>query len=265
MKFLNQEEYIILHDLRIKDYAGYFQIDTLVMSPKFLLIVEIKNWYGKVIFGSKGQVTRVGDGGKEEGFNNPVFQAKLQRHRLNLLLHSQGEKKLPIEFHVVIALPSTIIKSESPDSIPKQVIYNNELLFAIHNLETQYTNSVITVPDLECLANRLISSHDSSARNILDSFNISKESVIKGVICPVCDHSPMVRKKHKWHCVQCMHYSKDAHLEALSDYKLLFNRYITNSQARDFLKVDSPYVVKRLLQQGGFRSVGNTSNRYYIL
>lgn len=35
--FLDEKEYLILHDVRLVDEQGYFQIDTLILSTGFVL------------------------------------------------------------------------------------------------------------------------------------------------------------------------------------------------------------------------------------
>ncbi|SET66261.1 Nuclease-related domain-containing protein [Oceanobacillus limi] len=88
--FLEEGKYFILHNLRIPDNNGYFQIDTLVLSERYLLILEAKNWYGTLLFNRNGQVTRIDDDAKEEGFQNPIVQAKMQRYRLQRWLNNKG-------------------------------------------------------------------------------------------------------------------------------------------------------------------------------
>jgi len=73
----------------------------------------------------------------------------------------------------------------------------------------------------------------------------------------------MSRKVGKWFCVKCHHQSVDAHLPALNDYKLLISNRISNRGARDFLQVGSPYIVKYILQKGGFAYIGKTNARMY--
>ena len=42
LSFLPETEYRILHDIRLFDQKHYFQIDTLIVSACFLLVLEIK-------------------------------------------------------------------------------------------------------------------------------------------------------------------------------------------------------------------------------
>ncbi|MBU8880911.1 NERD domain-containing protein [Bacillus sp. FJAT-29790] len=49
---LPDKEYTIFHDLRLLNEQNYFQMDTLILSPKFALILEIKNISGTIYFDS---------------------------------------------------------------------------------------------------------------------------------------------------------------------------------------------------------------------
>lgn len=85
-------------------------------------------------FEESGQMTRVGDDGKEEGFPNPIPQAKLQKHRLRKWLRTHGLKDLILDFLIVISFPSTIIKSSSPHfQVPHRIIHNSDLFFAYNH------------------------------------------------------------------------------------------------------------------------------------
>src|SRR5690625_3564839 len=266
LKFLDHQNYLILQHLRLSDQNGAFQIDHLILTRKYILILEVKNWYGTVIFGENGQVIRIGDNDIEEGFPNPIPQAKLQQHRLQKWLNSAGLSNIPINFFVVISFPSTIIKSASAEfPIPEQVIHNNQLLFEIPKLDKMYQSPILESIDLIELGQQLNAAHTPSTQNLLVKYGIEPRELIKGIFCPNCNTVPMLRRKQKWFCRTCQHTSSEAHFSALNDYQWLIRDYITNRDARDFLRIESPYVTKRLLQMGGFKSSGNTSGRKYML
>ncbi|MBY7144743.1 NERD domain-containing protein [Virgibacillus sp. NKC19-3] len=266
LRFLDDRKYLILHNLRIADEQGFFQIDTLMLSAKYILILEVKNWYGTVIFGENGQVTRINDENKEDGFENPNSQAKLQRHRLQRWLRLQCDMELPIKFFIVISFPSTIIKSAtSQNLIPKEVIHKNDLYFKIEALSNELTVNYMEKEQLMNLAKRLMAAHKPQDENILDRFRITKNELIKGVFCPKCGAISMVRDKRKWLCSACKYVSIKAHLPSLFDYKLLIGDKISNREARDFLQVDSPDVVKGILKRENFSRIGEKSTRLYAL
>lgn len=49
LSFLPEQDYSILHDIRLFDQNHYFQIDTIIISPRFLLFLEIKNIVGTLL------------------------------------------------------------------------------------------------------------------------------------------------------------------------------------------------------------------------
>jgi len=266
LKFLEEQDYLILHNLRIEDNNGFFQIDTLVINERYILILEIKNWYGTILFGENGQVTRVGDDGREEGFPNPIPQAKLQKHRLQKWLNKQVQLEIPLHFFVVISFPSTIIRSTSPKyPIPKGVIHNSNLAFEIEKLKDVYTIQKAKMNVLIKCSKQLIKAHTPISEKLLGKYNVSVDELLKGVYCSNCSSLPMTKIHGKWLCERCNYRSADSYIESLKDYQLLIGNYISNQETRDFLKLDSPYVTKNLLQQGNFKRIGNTRAQKYEL
>jgi RNase P subunit RPR2 len=264
--FLDEQDYLILHNLRIADGNGYFQIDTLIITGKYILILEVKNWYGTILFGENGQVTRIGDDGIEEGFPNPIPQVKLQKYRLQKWLYKHGFSKIPLHFFVVISFPSTIIKSiSSRYSIPNEVIHNNNLFFNIQELDEVYMLSKLKRSAMIKLSKQLCKAHTPSSEDIMEKYNISINELVKGIICSNCLSLPMTKIHGKWLCEKCNYISVDAYIEALKDYQLLIGNYISNQEARMFLLLESPYVTKNLLQREKLKRVGNTRKRKYEL
>ncbi|MUK89635.1 NERD domain-containing protein [Ornithinibacillus sp. L9] len=265
LSFLDEDKFEVLHNVRVEDEQGFFQIDTLVLSRKFGLILEIKNWYGMIIFGENGQVTRIGDDKKEEGFPNPIPQAKLQQYRLQKWLRKQGYPTLPIAYLIVISFPSTVIRPHPPATIPQEVIHNSQLTFSIRELENTYTNQYLSKKQLIKLLRTIMDAHTPEPILTLRKYNVHLNELVRGVFCPSCKRTIMQWRRQKWFCSGCYHISTDAHLSALNEYKLLINDYITNKEAIEFLRIDSPNVVKNILQKLQLQSTGNTKSRKYEL
>lgn len=71
------ENFIIINDLRLNNQGVYFQIDSLILSKKEIIILEAKNISGTLYFDRKfKQLVRILDG-KEEGFRDPLSQVEL--------------------------------------------------------------------------------------------------------------------------------------------------------------------------------------------
>ncbi|HZG72957.1 MAG TPA: nuclease-related domain-containing protein [Chondromyces sp.] len=46
LSFLSEDKYFILHDVRLLGGHHYFQLDTLILSEYFIVILEVKNISG---------------------------------------------------------------------------------------------------------------------------------------------------------------------------------------------------------------------------
>jgi len=45
LRFLDEQGYLILHNLKLYDQNGFFQIDTLILCERFILILAVKKLY----------------------------------------------------------------------------------------------------------------------------------------------------------------------------------------------------------------------------
>ncbi|WP_176330332.1 nuclease-related domain-containing protein [Oceanobacillus rekensis] len=263
--FLNPDKFLILHNLRLQDENGNFQIDTLILTERYYIILEVKNWQGTVLFDENGQVIRKRSIEEEEGFPNPISQVKTQTFRLQKWLRMHNFPELKIESFVVISFPSTIIKPVQPTiQIPEQVIHNNQLYFKIMELEKNKYPHQTTMNMLMDISQQLIELHTPPIINLFHKYKLNRSDLNFGVRCPECRSLPMIRLKQKWHCTPCGIFSRSAHRSALEDYRLLIGNTITNKQAREFLLVESPDVIRRILLKEKLIQRGNTKSSIYM-
>ncbi|WP_212933514.1 nuclease-related domain-containing protein [Robertmurraya siralis] len=109
LDFLPEKNYYIFHSLRLPSNGHYFQMDYLLLTTRFALILECKNFFGTLFFDqSFHQLIRtVND--KEEGFQDPLSQVKWHQHQLQNLFHT-WRCPLPIEYFVVIGNLQLLLK-----------------------------------------------------------------------------------------------------------------------------------------------------------
>ncbi|KFN02179.1 NERD domain-containing protein [Bacillus clarus] len=262
LSFLPEEKYDILHDIRLFDQNHYFQIDTIILSPCFLLFLEIKNIAGTLLFDSKfNQLIRIAEG-NSEGFPDPLLQIKRQENQLRKWLSLYGFSSFPIESLVVISTPRTIIKT-SDDNPSNKIIHSANLPNKINEFESKYKeDSIGNVNELIC---RIIDGHSPQQHNILYQYKIKKEDLLKGVQCEKCLIMSMFKGKRGWYCSNCNSMSKIAHMDALRDYVLLLGGTITNSDLREFLNLQSSSMVKRILHKLDLPYTGKNKDRKYDL
>ena len=267
LSFLPDSEYRIFHDLRLFDGSHYFQLDSLIVSKQYILILEVKNMLGILRFDPDfNQLIRIYDG-KEEAFSDPFLQLERQSDQLKNWLIKHDFPKVPIKSLVVIATPQTIIQTTSNNpQILDRVLHCAKLPFKIKSFQNDRHKVSLSSEKLRNLTDHLIKHHiPLEATNLFKQNSISKDEIIKGVQCDDCLSFLMERKVGKWECPTCEYTSKTAHLKAINDYALLFGNGITNPQLRDFLGISSSSVAKKLLSSLNLKWVGRTKGRVYYL
>ncbi|WP_421382541.1 NERD domain-containing protein [Bacillus salacetis] len=264
LSLLSSKDLFIIHDVRLFDGISYFQIDTLIITTKFILIIEAKNISGVLYFDTKfNQLIRKNEFG-EESFPDPILQVK--RHKLQLrnwLVHYQLTH-LPIETIVVISNPRTIIKSSS-ENIRHKVIPAAQLPFHLINLQQKHTRKYLQDQDALDISNQIIERNTPRNIDVLRKYGIKSEELIRGIRCPQCSNFKCKRTFGNWTCSRCGAESKDAHVAALRDYALLIGTEAANNQIRDFLLLESRSVARKLLLKMNLPSSGERRWKKYSL
>jgi hypothetical protein len=268
LRFLPDKKYFILHDLRLANKFGFFQIDTLILSERFFVILEIKNIKGTIYFDENfNQLIRSVDG-KEEGFSDPIQQIKRQQLEFLQWLHNENIifPSIPTETFVVISNPSTIIKASATNSFLKEtVMHRTSILQKINEVHKKHTSEIIQINELKKLALKLKKKHVENNPDLLKRFNIEKSELVKGVCCPSCRSLPMIRKNRAWFCTSCSFFSEHAHIDSLKDYSLLIGQTITNRQLRNFLCLSSRFTTTNILKSLNLKHSGKTKGTIYDL
>lgn len=100
---------LIFADLRLIHQNQAFQMDTLIICPYFILIIESKNIAGTLTFEKDStQMIRELDG-KKQGFKNPLVQVARQKEQLMGWLKKRKIPLIPVEDLVGIADRRTVI------------------------------------------------------------------------------------------------------------------------------------------------------------
>jgi ribosomal protein L37AE/L43A len=266
LSFLPEHRYFIIHDLRLLHKVYYFQIDSLVISQNFILLLEVKNIAGTLFFDpSFNQLIRTLDG-KEDRFPDPLIQTQRQQFQLRDWLQTYHFPDIPITSFVVISHPQAIIRTTPENKkIAQKVTHLDALPGKLQHLDNSYEDEKYSEKEVRQLIRLILEQHTPKEAAILEQFQLTKKELLSGVQCPHCSHLPLKRIHGNWTCPICQIKTKNAHFDALKDYSLLFNTTITNSEAMDFLQVDSPYVCNRLLRSTSFSCTGSKKGRTYFL
>lgn len=266
LSFLEEKRFMIYHDLRLYDGTHHFQIDTLVISQHYILIVEVKNISGTLMFDPIfNQMIRISET-KEEAFPDPLTQVERQRLQLEMFLLKSKVSWIPIETLIVISNRSTVLKATHEiNAITSKVIRSEYLPTKVKSIDKRYPTELLTMKEVRKLGRFLVKHHEPLDRDILKQFSIPVTDLLVGVQCPNCARMPMIRIHGKWLCQSCSSVSKDAHLKALNDYALLVSKEITNQELRGFLRLSSEDAATRLLKSLNLEFSGANKGRRYML
>ncbi|HYK74805.1 MAG TPA: nuclease-related domain-containing protein [Pseudoneobacillus sp.] len=267
LKLMDQDKYFILGDLRLPNGETFFQIDTLLLTTRFALIIEAKNISGTLHFDlDTHQLIRKNEDGTTEGFGDPVSQARFHQQQLREWFIKHKLPLLPIDFLMIITNSNTIFYiTPSGHPFSRKIHSISGLTWEIDKLDVQFKKEVISEKEISKISKALIKAHTPLIYEILQQYGISKSELLTGVQCPDCGSLPLTYHRGKWHCPNCKGAFKDAHLPALQDYSLLYQSTITNSQFRRFLRISNSDVAAKMLKEMDLEVTGTKRGRVYHL
>ncbi|WP_368503110.1 nuclease-related domain-containing protein [Alkalihalophilus sp. As8PL] len=265
LSFLPQKEYVIFHDLRLQSGEYFFQIDTLILTSNYILLIEVKHLFGTLTFEPEFQQLVRSTVDAEDVFPDPIIQVKRQASQLQKLLKDHKFPEAPIETLVVITnVLSRITTSQTTDYLRRYIIRDTVLVNRIQRFTFQHSTPIYP-PKLIKKAIRILNKSHTEARfDPLSAYDLHQNELIEGTHCPRCNKIPMRRLHGKWLCTFCYHQSKIAHIESLIDYAHLIGKTITNKKVCDYLKVERD-VARRMLKSLEVMEVGNTKGREYMI
>ncbi len=219
---------VVLHDIYIETKDGQSaQIDFIVVTPKFIYLIECKNLYGNIEIDAKGNFIRSMEyGGKKyrEGIYSPITQNN--RH-LAVLKECRAEEKnsfLGAIFRksyenyykslIVLANPKTVVNDRyAKKEVKEQVIRADQLITFIKKMETESNNVESSKKNMLSLAESILANNIEERKDYTKKYdellNEIKDTVKTEVtetkklmpdeklICPKCGAALVLRTAKK--------------------------------------------------------------------
>ncbi|WP_099191944.1 NERD domain-containing protein [Tepidibacter mesophilus] len=128
---------ICLHDIRL-EYGDYVaQFDFIIITNKFILVLETKKLTGDIEITAEGDFIRIiknsyGKTIKKEGMYSPISQNERHVNILKEILTKNGIiKTLPVKSAVIIANPKTILNKSKCSKYIQNSIYKYDQIINI--------------------------------------------------------------------------------------------------------------------------------------
>lgn len=248
-----KHQLIVLSDMAI----GSSQADCLVITPYFCAVLEVKNVKGNITFTKQPKQMLREIEGEIDIFQSPEVQ--LERLEIELSrLFQQNHIQLPIFSAIAFPFHTSIIENESkqyPILIGKEVLNYMHLLprprvfadpFQVQEVIQKQSNPWQRFP-------------------LCEYYKVDPRFIKTGVECEACGTIPMIRINRTWKCASCGATNQTAHVQALKDYYMLFNKYITTQQAMHFLHLRNRYEAIRILKSVSIQRIGQAKSSKYEL
>ncbi|MFD1032973.1 nuclease-related domain-containing protein [Metaplanococcus flavidus] len=250
--------HFFLHDLFILKPSASHQIDTLLVTSRFILLLEIKSIAGRLDFDPQlRQFSRTNKDGTVDGMRNPDDQ--LRRHEKwvqNFL--AEYKVSLPVIGAIVFTYPSSIVKSRPANRI---IIQASGLPYLVDQLLAKYPVDLLSTRKTRQLASRLLEMHSERALRDLDV----PVELRKGVLCGKCPGSIMTYHYKKWTCPNCSLVEPSAYLRTLEQYRMLIKPFISSREFRDFTGIESVSIASKLLKESKMTFQGSFKDRVYLI
>lgn len=261
---LPESLYSTLNDLRLHNGHSFFQLDSVLITLKKILLVDSKNFAGKLEFDQNfDQLIQ----NAETAYENPLLQGKLHARDIRNWLLTHHFPAMPIEYLVVLTNNNCLVNPVDDPTTQFRVCRGRSVIQRIEELTTHYANAcdALSPDQLQHLIELFLEKHTDPVYDIEIIYNISRSEIKSGVHCQPCQFLGCIYHRGKWICPKCGCESDRAHLKALRDYYLLYGPSITNQQFCEFLQFPSMDLSYKKLISLNLPSTGPKKTRIYQL
>lgn len=167
----------ILHDVTIQHEDYKAQMDFILITSKFICILETKKLNGNITINSDGDFirhfkNRAGKTYKKEGMYSPISQN--QRHQRILQDFCSKNKiatSVPIITLVVIANPKSIIDFKYvKKEIRNEIVKYDQLTTRLKSMIDGYESEVLSIPAMDKIGEALVESHCETENAFLQKY-----------------------------------------------------------------------------------------------
>lgn len=257
LRHLRWKDCLFIGDLQLSH--AYCQIDTIVLTPYFALILEVKNYSGTLIFDEESmhlrQITRQG---QAVGYHSPVTQAWNAREELLVLFGEMGVK-LPVDAAIVLPYSTTLVEN-MPKVFP--VIYGHSLNRFISSIPQN--GKPLPNEEIVRIGQLLLEKHSPfPKKNYSQTFKYAPAELKKGILCHQCGSTSSRISTRTHYCSSCNLKISGGLSYTLDEWFAFASPKITNSQCREFLMLRDKNAAHHVLTHAGLTRKRENGQFYY--
>ena len=232
----------------------FLQIDTLIVTQKYIAILEIKNIKGKVHFQKHPKQLIRDFHGEIATYKCPEQQILRHSNKIRRLL-TQLNIKLLIENRIVFAFSSTHIAEP-----PEKVIALMACDITNHLDELNQLPDAISSRTFKRLIDALTSIEcEYFPKPFAETFQFDWKTLNTGLFCPNCE----IKLIHPNRCPLCKTSRKTLYTLAIEEWFYLCKNTISNNECVHFLNLKDKYAATYLLKNLQLESHNHNKYRRY--
>ena len=212
--YLPDKDYPMINDLRLSNGKSHFQIDSLIITPTYILDVDAKNMKGELeIDDDTDQLIQTFEN-KQKYYDNPLLQGQFHLRELKEFLSEHKFPDIPLEYLIMMNNPNCMIKTNPDSNARYRICRGRRLIFRIEEFSKKYQKVIFSPEMIRKLCKLLIKKHIEPTFDIEKIYQIPKSEALPGVNCPDCQFLRMIYHHGFWCCPKCNCKSRDAHLKS---------------------------------------------------
>ena len=238
----------------------HIQIDTLILTRSYILIIEIKNIIGTLRFKKDpNQLVRIVDNIEEKSFDCPIIQLERNSDGIQTMLPYVN---LPVIQTLVFPSQNTIIQ-DAPKN--HHIFFTKQLPLFIQSLNRQ--PPILTTKQFDQIAYKLkVTDKNFVPEPLCKRMGINPNELKKGVLCKKCNFQMQRKSLQTWQCKACFSTEINPIPSNIEDLFLIINQDLSVKDCMQFLEINSRYTIYNSLQKMNLEKKGNKkSTKYKIL
>ena len=237
-------------------YIPSTQIDILIITPAYALVIEVKNWGGTITFQNTGQAIQEKNG-VVRSMDCPIVQAEYYRENLQdwFQLH---DIVLPVHRVVIFPFASTLLRGAEN----RGVHFSKELPIIIRKLNKLPLQ--MDTKDFDLLSLKLHGANNTFANEkVCHKYGILPSMLTKGFFCTHCDIQLLKKNSRHYICPSCSAVPANPVLEIMLDWFTLFSNQVTNKNIRTLSGLVDSHRIQYFMKKSGFPSSGRNKGTVY--
>ncbi|WP_186321502.1 nuclease-related domain-containing protein [Bacillus sp. FJAT-22090] len=254
------KEVVIIPDLHTKLHPKkVMQIDTLIITTSYILVLEIKNITGTIRFipNNPSHLVRTKDD-KVTSFKCPLVQLARNTDGINNILNNLN-LNIPVYEALIFASQNLIVENAPPQ---RNIFFVQQLPLFLQKLNKLPPK--IKTNQFHLLTKTFTNLNKNFIeRPLCSRFAIDPEMLKKGILCIYCGNNLSRVTERKWICASCKQIDKQPIQNNIQNLFILINQNITMKDCLHYLQPPSREVIKYYIKRMKLPKTGNHRTTIY--